>query len=331
MEFTGHFVETMTKLANISFFESFELEAPVYPKLFNVMHINELGGMSYGQMTTIIGRGEPRRIGYAQAHDRRDTNEGYTAYWALRLLQDGFEVTQDMLRNWAANPRMAEAYVQRNSRSMGEAFAAARDRLCANVFNHGPLTAGNTTTFNGDKAGVQTDPNIGLIYDGKAFFDTDHPLNRDAATTFSNHTASRTLTEANLETTLTTMRVTNAKNEQNLEININPNVLVYNPSLDFTGRKILKSAQLPGTANNDINPVQNMLEPVPWAKITDTDAWFPGVARKGIHFIHNGDPIVKQNVDTSRGLGILQFDMLDEYTVVVDQWRYWYACNIAAA
>ncbi len=63
--------------------------------------------------------------------------------------------------------------------------------------------------------------------------------------------------------------------ERGLKYRCRPIRLIVSPSDEFNARIILNSAQLPGTANNDINPAQNSLPKgyVVWHYLTDPDAW----------------------------------------------------------
>lgn len=52
--------------------------------------------------------------------------------------------------------------------------------------------------------------------------------------------------------------------------------LVHHPDQEDLVIRIVKSRQLQGTANNDINALTEMMdiEPLPWEYLSDTDAWF---------------------------------------------------------
>lgn len=331
MDLTSDFVKTFTKLANKSFFESFDLEPVVYPQLFNLHNVDqEFGGRDYGIQTTLIGLGEPEEISEVEEHRFRTSGEGFSAYWALRFWQNGFQITENMLKNWGANPNLAENYIKTQSQQLGSAFAAARDRLCAKVFNRGAITAGDTAVFNGTRPGVasvQIDPYPGLIYDNKSFFHTAHPLYRDAATTFQNFYASLAFSATNLETLMKRYTTTNNRNELNMEITLQPDVIVYNPTLEFDIARVLRSTQQPGSANNDINPMAGRLTPVPWHKITGTDDWAVGRARLGLEAYHRGEPVTVTDTKKMEGMGVVYISIVDEFSVAVSQWRHWIGCN----
>jgi len=45
------------------------------------------------------------------------------------------------------------------------------------------------------------------------------------------------------------------------------------PDLYFTARTILESVSLPGSANNDVNPLRGALVPISVPNWTDTNNW----------------------------------------------------------
>ena len=64
--------------------------------------------------------------------------------------------------------------------------------------------------------------------------------------------------------------------DRGLKIRVLPKRLIVSPSDAFQAQIVLKSAKMPGTADNDINPAMNYLPQgytvMHW--LTDTDAWF---------------------------------------------------------
>lgn len=64
--------------------------------------------------------------------------------------------------------------------------------------------------------------------------------------------------------------------ERGLKMYAQPRKLIIHPNDVFQAKQVLKSAQLPGTANNDINPAQDILPEgfVSLHWLSDTDAWF---------------------------------------------------------
>lgn len=327
MEFGSLFTETMTKLANMSFFEEFDAEPVVYDKVFATEDVTKSGGRSYGQQTEIVGETAPEEIGYRQEHKVEPIQEGWTSFWALRLFQKGFDVTQDDLDIWKGNDRMAEDYVKRRSKDIGSAMKRWRDEFCANVLNRGSITAGDRNYFFGNKPGYQVDPYPGLLYDNKSLFNSAHPLYLASGTTFSNVNTSAALTHANLVTAKNIFQVTNAKTERNYPFRNMVEAMIINPMLADTADEIIGSEKKSGTANNDKNVLRNLIDVVPWHYITNTTAWYLCRKKKGITFRHRGEPRSDTKMEKRVGRGVLSVSWWDEFTVHVDQWRYWYGAG----
>jgi hypothetical protein len=55
---------------------------------------------------------------------------------------------------------------------------------------------------------------------------------------------------------------------------MNPKILVVPGALEFTAEKIAKSIQLPGTNNNDINPMRGRFQVIVLDYLTDSNNWF---------------------------------------------------------
>ena len=138
-------------------------------------------------------------------------------------------------------------------------------------------------------------------------------------------------TEANLETVLTAMRTTNAVDERGDRIVIRPTHLVVPPALIFTANKILRSVQLPGSANNDINPLQGALIPVSWRALTDSAsaaAFWVIQAGRGLRVYDSGVPRLRQYPHMNGDISIIA-DF--SFGATVTNARYHYCANKAAS
>jgi phage major head subunit gpT-like protein len=154
-----------------------------------------------------------------------------------------------------------------------ESLIRTKDRFYVNFFNSGALTAGHDV-FNNTITGLIDDTSGDVIYDGLPFFDTVHP--DKVGGTYSNHTAARALNHDNLETTWETFTADNNRDERGNEIELMPNILLIPPYLKFTSDRILKSTNIPDSADNDINAMQNLVTPMVWQRLSDSDGWFLG-------------------------------------------------------
>jgi hypothetical protein len=106
---------------------------------------------------------------------------------------------------------------------------------------------------------LEANPNMG---DGKALFHADHKNLGNAA-----------LSEASLTAAITAMR--NQTDDKGNKIVVQPKYLVVPNELEWTARKLLQSAQVPGSADNDANVLRDVgLQPIicPW--LTDANDWY---------------------------------------------------------
>ena len=108
--------------------------------------------------------------------------------------------------------------------------------------------------------------------DGKALLATDHPI-QGLGTTFGNRpTVDVDLSEAALEAAIQSFE--NQVDDRGMPIDMQPQTLLISPDNEMLARQILMSAGMPGTNNNDINPVQGRLNIVVSHYLVDKDAWF---------------------------------------------------------
>jgi phage major head subunit gpT-like protein len=107
-------------------------------------------------------------------------------------------------------------------------------------------------------------------YKGEALISATHK--RLDGGTSTNLIGALALTEANLEVAFKLAR--EQVDETGLKIQMNPKILVVPGALEFTAEKIAKSIQLPGTNNNDINPMRGRFQVIVLDYLTDENNWF---------------------------------------------------------
>lgn len=113
---------------------------------------------------------------------------------------------------------------------------------------------------------MSTNPN------GESLISDKHQLLGKGAGTSSNFIGNLNLTEANLEIAMKLAR--EQIDEKGLKIEMKPNLLIVPPALEFVAEKIVKSVQLPGTNNNDINPMRGRFQVFVYDYLEDDNAWF---------------------------------------------------------
>ena len=228
----------------------------------------------------------------------------------------------------ALNQSTAEAVGRELSevaRSIGAAWAMQKEDIAARIFNKGSLTAGDSV-FDGSFTN-NADPYPLFVYDGLPFFDTAHA--DLAGNTYANHVVSAALTSTTLQAATILMENTNAKDSRGNRILIRPDTLLVPSALQFSAATLLNSTLLPGSANNDVNPLQSKYNLISWPALTQSAGWFLGESRKGITFFDSGAPRIRVFVDEKKQ--VYNFFFSSYAGVVVKDWHYWSAHNVVAA
>ena len=176
--------------------------------------------------------------------------ETFTARYTNETIALAFAITEEAIEDNLYD-RLASRYTKALARSM----ANTKQVKGAAVLNN---------AFNSSYAGG----------DGKELFATDHPT---LAGTFSNELATAAdLNETSLEQAL--IDIAAMTDERGLKIAARGMKLVIPSALQFTAERLMKSKGRTGTADNDINAINNM-GAIPEGYVvnhylTDTSKWF---------------------------------------------------------
>jgi len=285
-----------------------------------------------GDVLSTVGR--PAWIRPGQSSPRDQIGSAYTWYMAVHKMSRSLEFTKEMIAASDASGRL-QRKLEDAGREFGQTFQDEKEDFVAGMLQDGTLTAGSAPTghrpgyFDGSFPG-NADPYSTVIYDGLPWFDTAHTDFADTSTTKANHTVTAALTDANLKTTLTTMRVTNAVNYRGDLVSINPNTLLVPTALGYTARTLLNSQQLAGSANNDVNVLRGSLDVIDWARLSDdTDAWWLLEAGKGLRIADSGAPVISSYYDEDRQVMVVLYTSY--FGATITDWRYSFCCNKAAA
>lgn len=101
------------------------------------------------------------------------------------------------------------------------------------------------------------------IYDGSALFTSGAP---------HNNLGSSALSTGAMQTGVTTMR--EQTNFAGKRIGLRPRFLVVPPELEWSAMVMTKSAGVPGSNNNDINPMMGYVTPMVSPQLANTTQWF---------------------------------------------------------
>lgn len=130
--------------------------------------------------------------------------------------------------------------------------------------------------------------------DGKALLATDHPLVGTGGVYANRPTVAVDISEAAIEAAIAAFD--NMIDDRGITTEVTPSILLVTPGDRMLAKRLLNSAGMPGTNNNDINPLQGeglTLMVSNW--LTDPDAWFliSGAADSPIVFFWRKRPDTK--------------------------------------
>jgi len=318
----SQWTELLTRDMYKYMFEEYDQLPTVFSKIFEVENITS----AYVKETTAIGMGQLTERKEGSRIISSNPLEGFTAVGKARTWSDGFEVTMEMDED--TPPEKIANFAKSVASSWAEGVVQSQETFTANFFNYGGYTSGHDI-FNNTITGVVDDDGGDLIYDGKPFFAlSGNNHTNKAGSTYYNGLA-LALTGDNLQTAYNLMTVTNNYNERGQKVSIKPDTLLIPPNLRFTAKTILESERVPGNANNDINAVQNIVEPIEWEYLTDTDAWFLGKRLKGIKVLNRRIPIIEfyKNPETKA----IYVTIDARWGAFVKNWRYWLGSNFSTS
>lgn len=110
--------------------------------------------------------------------------------------------------------------------------------------------------------------------DGVALCANNHPLVVGGTTQANIPAVAADLTQTSLEEAIQSLM--DYIDDRGLRIMIQPKKLIVPTALTFQAKKLLKSDQVVGSANNDMNPLKGLFggDPIVVPYLTDPDAWF---------------------------------------------------------
>lgn len=283
---------------------------------------------SYEQYTTAIGPGEMDETEEGTEISDKGAIEGFTVHCANKKFTLKFPLSSESIDDNRKIDNFLKAWAQ----GLGESARTTKEKQHANLFNYGGFTAGHSTFLN-DVNNVLTTSYGNKCYDTLPFFNLSNNLRTAKhGGTYYNGVQTLNLNETNLQELYKLMAVTNAYNEAGVKVSIIPNILlVQQGSLNaFTAEKILNSPGSPDATHSGVaNIWRTRLRLVTWPYLTTANAWFLGVAKKGIKSLSRKaltvDYYEKPEIDTNYVRGIIRFGR------AVTNFRYWVGANFATS
>lgn len=300
------------------FWEAYPDEPPKYEQIFDVVQ----SGNAYEEFTSAIGLGELLEKPEGEDIQADSPMEGYTIVTRNRTFSRKVRFSYESVADSKKTANMLSKVVG----TWGRRLPTTKEKFYAKFFNYGAYSAGHDV-FNNTITNVVTDASGALIYDSKAFFADDHP--DKAGNTYDNYNTSTSLTHANLKTVYNTYTTTNNRDERGEIISLVPDVLLIPRALGFTAKEILNSLLVPDVTNNTTNVLKNIVDPLEWSYLTDTDGWFLGAKKQGLMATDREDI----SLDFFEDEDSLDYAarIFTRFGGAVTNWRFWIANNTATS
>lgn len=201
--------------------------------------------------------------------------QGWQAWVKYRTFDDGVDFSKEAVEDNVKNGEIGRT-LKGYAATWGDAIADEKERFGANIFTYGGYTSGddiyNNTWYN------ETDSSGDLVYDSKPLFNlTGNTRTTKGGGTYYNAISSGSLSATTFETLYVLVSKTNAKNEQDSEIENKPDCILTEPGADYLmARRITESDRLPGGELNDINPYKGLgIRAIDWSYLSGS-AWYVG-------------------------------------------------------
>jgi hypothetical protein len=318
------FLKGMVKDAYKYFFEKYEAVPTVYDQLFAIEDSNA----AYEQYTTAIGPQKLTKTVEGVATPRQSASEGFTVYIANYDYPAELAISNDAIDDH----QKVDNYLKAWAEGLGEIVRNKQESEHANLFNYGGITAGHAT-FDNSIPGILTPSYGNYAYDAKPLFNlTGNERTAKHGGTYYNGVASLTLDGTGLQTLMKLISVTNAYNEAGLEIQIMPNVLLcqYGSDTFYAAQRLLQSiADVNAIQSGVKNVWQGALRLVGWRFLTDSDAWFIGVAKQGLQSLARMSPKIDYYEDRPIRAQVVR--MQSRFGRAPTNFRFWAGANFSTS
>lgn len=257
--------------------EGMKEKATMYDKVLKVVSGSQVDGAG-NKETQLLGAGAlSRHTAEGQNINFVSPREGWTTYVKYWMYSAGltfsFEAIQDT--------RKLGNKIKDLAKTWGREVRVSKETLAARAFNNGGTLLGDFV-FNGSWVG-ETDPSGLLLYDSIPFLNlTGNKRTTKGGGTYYNSVAGLSVTAANFETVYNLMTDTNAKDEEDRDIENEVDTFLSRPGANhFAAKRILNSEHLAGGQLNDKNPYEGLIKNIwKWSYLsTSENAFFVGKAQ----------------------------------------------------
>lgn len=297
------------------------------PTTFQEVFAEETIDAAYTKETSAVGLNDLKEKPESEPIKTDAPHEGYPIYGKVRTFASKVVWSMELY-----DDAQIASLFQKTVASWGDAVPRTKDRWYADFFNKGAFTAGHDI-FNNTIPDVISDPSGDVCYDGLPFFTpTGTKRSSIAGGTYFNASASLGLDATGLQTVWNYMTVSNAYDEKDDEIIIEPDTLMVSPSYKFLGEELLQynnintTAFMISTTKPATQSLKGRLKLIVWPRLTDTDCWIMGCAKKGIVALTR----MNEQIDFYRDNETKAYvaTIVVRFGGYVRNWRYWYGCNL---
>lgn len=253
-------------------------------------------GKGFYEAVTLAGMGKANIKGEGAAISYDTMDQESNTRWAVYTMVKAARMTME-----AMDDNVYQDILPKIAKEIAKSLVYTKDVKRAEIFNNA-ITAGETGP------------------DGQVLISTAHPL-QAGGTSANRASTDADFSEDALEQML--ILIDNFRNPDGLKSMYNAKYLVVPTELQFEACRVLDSKLRPGSANNDINAINNkgiLDDYIVWKHLSDTDSWFVTtdaddslveVNRAGIQRKEHNDPYT--------------FDMIisfyERYRMLFNDWR----------
>ena len=266
----------------------------IYPDYFNI----KTSDRKFERVITYVPFGDTQSKPEGETYAMDSLRSGYQKDFVHTENGLGFEVTQTALED---DP---EAIL--NGAGQWLAFSAryVEEGRAANVLNNGFTT--------------ETTP------DGQALFATAHPL-KGGGTAKNRPSTDADLSAASLQQALIDLQTDQKDEAGHIAAPVTSLKLVVPPALEFLAHRLINSQQLPGTADNDVNPLKarRTWDLIVNPRLSDADAWFIIAGSKAMHGLtfYRRVPISTEPMDKDARTGNRIFKVRHRFSTGAWMWQ----------
>ncbi len=305
--------------------EAYNEKPVVFPEIFDM----ETSEAAYEQYTTVVGPSKLNKTAEGVTLPRVSAVEGFTVYIANFKFPVELPITNEAIDDNQKIKNFLKTWAQ----GLGDSERVTQEDEHANIFNYGGYTAGHDTFLNDIPGGVLTTSYGNLCYDSAPFLNlSNNTRTAKHGGTYYNGIATLPVNETNLQVLFKLLSVTNSFDEAGKRVDLQPDVVLckYGTDTWFSLKRILDSPGSPDATHEGVaNLWKGRLKLIGWSALSDEDAFFMGVARRGLKSLARLPLTIDYYEDKPTDTQVVRARM--RLGRGVCNFRYWVGTNFATS